>query len=368
MGSARLVALHSALDQAGLAGMALNAGPSLAYMTGLDFHLMERPVVLLVIPGKTPAIVLPQLEAPKLQQAPYPLEPFFYGDTPGDWPVTFARAMDYCALGGGKVGVEPGRMRLLEHGYLQQASPQTSFIDGSILLSGLRAKKDGDELARMRRAVCIAEEALEATLPVIRVGMTEKEVAAELVLQLFRHGSASELPFHPIVAAGPNGANPHAAPGSRQLTAGDLLVIDWGSSYEGYAADLTRTFAVGKVAREMVAIHELVQQANEAGRMAARPGARCREVDQAARQVIAAGGYGESFTHRTGHGLGLECHEEPYIHGASDRLLEVGNTFTVEPGIYLAGRNGVRIEDDLVITDQGAESLSTMTRELRRVG
>jgi Xaa-Pro dipeptidase len=182
---------------------------------------------------------------------------------------------------------------------------------------------------------------------------------------LLRNGSDSELPFAPIVASGSNSANPHAVPTDRKLHEGDLLVIDWGAAYEGYISDLTRTFAIGKVDPEYLKIAELVRQANEAGRAVAKPEINAGEVDRCTRQVIEQGGYGTWFTHRTGHGIGLESHEPPYIFGANQQILLPGMTFTVEPGIYLPGRNGVRIEDNVVITDIGSETLSILSRELK---
>lgn len=220
----------------------------------------------------------------------------------------------------------------------------------------------------MRRAVKIAQDALEATIPLIRIGMTEKELSSELVVQLLKHGSEPEMPFAPIVSGGPNAANPHASPSERRLQAGDLLVVDWGATYDGYISDLTRTFAVGEVDEEYQKIHRIVQDANAAGRAAAGPGVPCASVDKAARDVIEGAGYGQYFTHRTGHGIGMEGHEEPYMRGDNMQLLEPGMAFTVEPGIYLPDRNGVRIEDNVVITDSGVDVLSDMPREIRVVG
>ena len=217
-------------------------------------------------------------------------------------------------------------------------------------------------------AVKIAQDALEATIPSIKVGITEREIASELVVQLLKHGSDSELPFAPIVSAGPNGANPHASPTDRKLQTGDLLVVDWGAAHAGYISDLTRTFAVKEVDAEYEKIHKIVQDANAAGRAAGKPGVPCAAVDNAARDVIERAGYGVYFTHRTGHGIGMEGHEEPYMRGDNMQLLEPGMAFTVEPGIYLPGRNGVRIEDNVVITEDGADVLSDMPREMRVIG
>ncbi len=197
--------------------------------------------------------------------------------------------------------------------------------------------------------------------------MTERDLAAELVLQLLRHGSEPTLPFAPLVAAGPNGANPHATPTERPITPGDLVIVDWGAAYQGYFSDLTRTLAVGEVAPELEHIATVVAEANAAGRRAVQPGSPAGAVDAAARHVIENAGYGPYFIHRTGHGLGMEVHEPPYLYGGNERPLVPGMTFTVEPGIYLPNRGGVRIEDDVVVTEDGGESLSTLPRTLWRL-
>jgi Xaa-Pro dipeptidase len=197
--------------------------------------------------------------------------------------------------------------------------------------------------------------------------MTERELASELVLQLLRQGSDPDLPFFPIVASGPNSANPHAHPTDRRIQEGDLLIVDWGASSGGYFSDITRTFAIGAVAPEFARIAEVVLEANAAARMAAKPESSAAEVDHTARSVITDAGYGEYFIHRTGHGLGLESHEHPYIRSDNPQLLKPGMTFTIEPGIYLTGTAGVRIEDDVVVTPDGSKSLVNLPRELIRL-
>jgi Xaa-Pro dipeptidase len=254
-------------------------------------------------------------------------------------------------------------LRLLEDAFL---NPRIEAAEG--VFAALRMTKDALEIGLMRRAVEIAEHALLATLPTIRIGQSEREIAAELVVQTLRAGSDAELPFAPIVASGPNSALPHAMVTDRTLAAGDLLTLDWGAAHGGYFSDLTRTFAIGAIDPELRTIHELVQAANAAARAATWPGVPAAEIDHAARQVIAAGGYGEYFVHRVGHGLGLEGHEDPSMHGQNETGLEPGMTFTIEPGIYLPGRGGVRIEDNMVVTAEGGESLSSLPRELQVIG
>ncbi|TKB07604.1 Xaa-Pro peptidase family protein [Desulforhopalus sp. IMCC35007] len=355
------------MDEHALAAIAVNAGPSLTYLTGLHFHLMERPVVIVFPCEGKPVIILPQLEKTKLNQLQFDAEVFSYGENPDSWRQVFCEALQDMNLGKQKIGIEPRQLRVLEYELLKQAVA-ADFVDGTPVLAALRAVKGEEEIACMQKAVKIAEDALEATLPLVKVGVDEKEIASELFLQLMRYGSENSLPFSPIVAAGPNGANPHSTPSSRKFMNGDLLIIDWGACWNGYASDLTRTFGIGDTGATEKEIYGLVHRANRAGRLAGGVGVACEEVDRQTREVIEKGGYGQYFTHRTGHGIGLECHEDPYMRQGNGQLLEVGMTYTVEPGIYLPGQNGVRIEDDVLITAQGPVSLSTMTRELRQLG
>jgi len=368
MTQSRLEILNASLRASGLDAVILNPGPTLTHLTGLQFHLMERPVVLMFAKDQDPAIVLPELELQKVASLPYRLQVFAYPENPSEWDGVFRRAAQSLDLDGKRIGVEPRQLRLLEFRYVKAGAPEGDYPDASDLLSSLRLRKDPAEVEAMRGAVKIAQEALEATIPLIKIGMTEKELSSELVVQLLKHGSEPEMPFAPIVSGGPNAANPHASPSGRRLQTGDLLVVDWGATYGGYISDLTRTFAVGEVGEEYRKIHRIVQEANAAGRAAALPGVPCANVDKAARDVIEKFGYGVYFTHRTGHGIGMEGHEEPYMRGDNMQLLEPGMAFTVEPGIYLPNRNGVRIEDNVVITETGADTLSDMPREIRIVG
>jgi Xaa-Pro dipeptidase len=354
--------------EGGLDAVALNPGPTLMYLTGLAFHLMERPTVLLAAPGKTPALVLPELEMQKVKSAGAKLQTFSYNDNPASWPEAFEKAGQALGLVGKRIGVEPTRMRVLELRYLEAALPGSTFVSAEPVLSALRMQKDAQEVEAMRQAVQIAQQALLATIPMIKPGVTEREIAAELLIQLMRAGSNGEMPFQPIVSGGPHSADPHASPGDRPLQIGDLLVIDWGAMYNGYISDLTRTFAIGEVEPEYHRIYELVRMANEAGRAACKPGIPAGAVDAAGREVIEDSGYGKYFFHRIGHGIGMEGHEPPYMFGENQLILKPGMTFTVEPGIYLPGRGGVRIEDNVVITERGSETLSDLPRELITLG
>jgi Xaa-Pro dipeptidase len=360
----RQAKLAHALETAGLDALALNPGPSLVYLTGLHFHLSERPIVVLFTPGKAPAVVLPGFESIKLDGLGFEVQDFGYEEDPLDWARAFAGGAHAAGIAGKRVGVEPRQMRLLETGFMEEAAATAKWVPAEDLIAGLRMYKDETEAAAMRAAARLAEQALEATLPQVRPGMDERELAGELVVQMLRLGSNPRMPFSPIVASGPNSANPHATPSERKIREGDLLLFDWGAAVDDYFSDITRTFAIGEVEPELAKIAGIVKAANTAAREAAGPGVPMQTVDRAARDVIASAGYGDFFTHRTGHGLGMEGHEEPYIRGDNPQLLQPGMTFTIEPGIYLPGRGGVRIEDDVMVTEEGLESFTDLNREL----
>lgn len=340
-------------------------GSSMAYLTGLNFHLMERPTVAFFPKEGLPALVAPGFECSKIAQ-PEAWRVFPWRDEDGP-----AAAFEACCralnLAGKRVGAEELSLRYKEYSLLTTFAPGVTVTPADALIAAMRSLKDADEIARMKAAVVLAETALAHTVPLIKIGMMEKEVAAELVLQMFRAGSES-LPFEPLIQTGPSGASPHAGAGDRRLAAGDMLIMDFGARLHGYVSDITRTFAVGEPDAQSRRIYDLVQQANQAGRAAAGPGVPCQDVDRAARKVIEAVGYGTYFNHRTGHGLGIDGHESPYIVEGNAELLQPGATFTVEPGIYIPDWGGVRIEDDMVITRDGAESLTTFSRDLMVVG
>jgi Xaa-Pro dipeptidase len=346
----------------------INAGPSLRYLTGLEFHLMERPVVLFLKLGKSASMVLPGFESGKLAAIDFQLEPFTYGEDPANWGNSFSKAIEALDLTEDRICVEDTHLRFLELDYLQSAASKANFVSGANIIGSVRERKESEEIEAMRQAAQIAERALAKTLKTFKVGQTEKEISARLVQEILAAGSEPELPFFPIVAGGPNSANPHASISERPVNTGDLLLIDWGASVDGYFSDMTRTFAVGDIDAEFRQIYKAVQAGNAAGRNQVAPGQTCSSVDKATRDVIEATGYGEFFNHRTGHGLGLEAHEMPYIRAGNDKVLETGMTFTVEPGIYLEGRGGVRIEDNVAVSKDGADILTSYPRDLQSIG
>lgn len=367
MNEKRLQKLQTELKKAGLDGLALVPGPNMVYISHIHSHVSERPIVLFLFAEQPPAIVMPNLEAMKAEQVDVPAERIFGWSDDEGYMGAFERASAALGLDGMRLGVEALHMRVLELGILQQVAPTVQISHAEPIMSALRLVKDADEIAAMERAIVVAQDAMTALLPQIKIGMTEKQVAA-LLTRLLLEGGADSIAFGPIVSTGPNGASPHAVPTERPLQFGDMLVIDWGCFVDGYPSDITRTFAVGQVDAEMRRVYNAVKLANEQGKLAAVPGATGRAVDRAAREVIDEAGYGDYFIHRTGHGLGLEVHEPPFMMEGNVEPMSSGNVVTVEPGIYLPGKGGVRIEDDVVITADGHRSLTTFSRELTVVG
>ena len=367
MNRQRLEQLRSLMADNGLDGIALVPGPNMLYFSGISSHVSERPIILFLPVAGEPAIIIPTLEAMKARDAGISEKRIFGWNDQEGYKAAFQQVVTDLQLASWTLGVETLYMRVLEYELLQQFAPGVHIIHAEPSIYALRAIKDRTEIAAMEKAVMIAENAITALLPKIKIGMSEKQVAALLTQELLS-GGAEALAFGPIVASGPNSASPHAWPTDRPLQDGDLLVVDWGVTIDGYPSDITRTFAVGEIDDELKQIYDTVKLANKMGKQAAKPGATGQDVDRAARKVIDDAGYGEQFFHRTGHGLGLEGHEVPNMVEGNLEPLIPGNVFTVEPGIYLSGRGGVRIEDDIVVTQDGCLSLTTFTRDLISIG
>jgi len=368
MSQQRLNRVIQALHTHRLDGLALMPDANLTYLSGLTFHKGKRLSLALVpADGSPPCFVIPALEHGRAEATAHiPMRYFPWHDAEG--PAGALAAAVSAAFGpaarGCTLALEYASLRVMELRALEAVIPDLRTRDATPILAALRMVKDAEELATIERAVQIVETALERTIAQIRPGMTERQVSRLCSEAILAAGAEGES-FENIVASGPNAANPHHSNTDRALQPGDLVILDCGARYGGYISDITRTIAIGEPGVEARRIYDLVLQANAAGRAAARPGASGAEIDAAARQVIEQGGYGAFFIHRTGHGIGLETHEPPDIVAGSNEPLPAGVTFTVEPGIYLPGVTGARIEDDVVISADGARSLTTFGRELR---
>lgn len=342
----------------GVDAVALVPGTNLNYFTGLDFFLSERPVIALITP-ETVGVVLPVLELLKLEGRD-DLAPraFAWGDEEG-YEGAFARALADLGLTGKRLGIDGMTMRVTEALTFTRLDPSLQLVPVERALIGIRAIKTPAENAEQRRAIAISEAALAQLLTEVQPGMTERQIARRLT-DLQMEGGATGMAFGTLVQTGPNASNPHGSTTDRVLQEGEALLIDFGCIAGGYVSDITRTFCLGAAPAKLQEIYDIVLAANSAARAAAGPGVPMSAVDRAAREVITAAGYGEYFTHRTGHGLGTDGHEPiPQIAGNVEDLLQPGMTFTIEPGIYLPGFGGVRVEDNMLITADGAESMTS---------
>lgn len=359
----RVARLQQELKARGTQCAAFLPGPNLHYLTGLEFHLMERPTVGFFPAEGRPVFAIPGLESAKFEgdtTVDYDVDLFTYSDEDGPDEAFRAAMADLPEIA--ELAVEFLRMRVTELRLVQRHAPNAVLQNADPIMDALRLYKDTAEIEKMQKAIDITEQALRDVVENVKLGDTESEIAGRLRIKLIEYGGGA-LPFEPIVLIGPRAALPHGAPGERPLRAGDVLLIDYGTSYESYISDVTRTFVAGMpLTGKYKAVYEAVEAANKAGREAAGPGVPCQDVDRAARKAIEDAGFGEYFIHRTGHGIGIDAHERPYILEGNEAVLEPGMTFTVEPGIYIPGEIGVRIEDDMLITENGARSLTKYER------
>lgn len=357
-----------------LEAVVIMPGPNMFYLTGLEMHLSERPSMLFFPVHGQPFAYCPAFEVERVAGGAGIERVFAWGEEEGPAGV-LQRALSSSGLGSGVLGVEYRYMRVLERELLARAvadgpaamggpRPDLRYEDAGVILAELRMAKDAGEIALMERAAEFADAGARAAHAAIRPGVTERQVAAYMEQELQKLGA--EPPFHISIASGPRSAVPHAGATDRVMQEGELCWVDFVCFHQGYAADITRTYAVGKLSGELAEIYAVCLEAQARARAEARPGMSGAQVDSIARRYITDKGYGQYFTHRTGHGLGLEVHEEPYIVGSNHRPLKVGHTFTIEPGVYIPGVGGVRIEDDVVMEADGVRSLTRYERDLRR--
>ncbi|MEV5985352.1 aminopeptidase P family protein [Streptomyces sp. NPDC052051] len=346
---------------AGLDGLLIAPGPDLVWLTGYRPVETERLTLLVLRAGQDPVLVVPTLEAPDAAAAVGAPALTLRDWTDGQDPYQAAGSLLDAT---GRYGISDNAWALHLLG-LRDRLPDSDHIALTRALPMLRAVKDAAELDRLAAAGAAADATYEEIRKVSFGGRREREVAADLA-DLLRQFGHEQVDFT-IVASGPNGANPHHEAGERVIERGDMVVLDFGGLKHGYGSDTSRTVHVGEPTDEERRVHALVHAAQEAGCRAVRPGAACQDVDRAARAVIADAGYGEYFIHRTGHGIGVTTHEPPYMIEGEEQPLVPGMCFSVEPGIYLPGRFGVRIEDIVTVTEDGGRRLNTTAREMALV-
>lgn len=352
--SHRIEQARAAMASHGVDALLLSIGTDLPYLTGYEAMPSERMTMGVITPSEA-AIVVPQLEAPRVEQRSG-LEVLPWGET--EDPIALVAKLAG-APGRVAVGAQTWSGFLIS---LQQAMPGSEYLDATAVMRNLRIVKDESEIDLLRRAAA-AVDAVVARLRVMSfAGRSEAEVAGDIAAMTVEEGH--DVASFGIVASGPNAASPHHEPGGRVIGEGDSIVIDFGGRLRGYCSDTTRTFHVGAPAPDFVSAYTTLQAAQAAGRAAAGPGVPAQSVDRAARRVIDEAGWGEWFIHRLGHGIGLDVHEDPYLVEGNEESLQPGMAFSVEPGIYMPQQWGMRIEDIVVCTDDGAESLNNSPRSL----
>ncbi|MFG2450916.1 aminopeptidase P family protein [Streptomyces sp. NPDC048512] len=356
--AARMRRAAEAAADAGLDGVLVAPGPDMVWLTGYRPVETERLTLLVLRAGQDPALVVPTLEAPDAAKSTGAPALTLHEWTDGTNPYEAAAPLIAPA---GRYGISDNGWALHLLG-LQKRLPGTRYAALTEALPMLRAVKDAAELERLAAAGAAADAAFEEIRKVTFAGRREAEVSADLADLLRRFGH-SQVDFT-IVASGPNGADPHHEADERVIEHGDMVVLDFGGLKDGYGSDTSRTVHVGEPDDEERAVHDIVRAAQEAGVRAVRPGAACQDIDRAARAVIEEAGYGKYFIHRTGHGIGVTTHEPPYMVEGEEQPLVPGMCFSVEPGIYLPGRFGVRIEDIVTVTEDGGRRLNNTSREM----
>ncbi|MBA2956255.1 M24 family metallopeptidase [Nocardioides sp. MAH-18] len=360
--AARMARVVADGHAAGVDGVLVTPGPDLVWLTGYQpTAITERLTMLFLTTDREPTLLVPTLERPDAERA---------DGTAATTVVDWLDGADPYAAASGLLRPD-GRYAISDSAWamhllgLQTALPRTAYDSVTARLPMLRAVKDANELARLEAAGAAADATYEQILDVRFSGRTETDVAADLADLLRQHGH-EQVDFT-VVGSGPNGANPHHEAGDRTIEVGDCVVLDFGGLMDGYGSDTSRTVCVGEPTDQIREVHEVVRLAQQAGVDAVRPGVACQDVDRAARQVIADAGYGERFIHRTGHGIGVTTHEPPYMIEGEELPLVPGMCFSVEPGVYLPGSFGVRIEDIVTVTEDGGRRLNNTDRHLRVV-
>lgn len=356
----RLARARARMAEIGVDALLLSVGPDLPYLTGYEAMPLERLTMLVVRPVGEPVLVVPRLEAPRVEPEPelFVVEAWDETDDPVTRVATIAG--DACRVA---IGDQTWARFVLA---LQRALPDAEFVPARDVMAPLRVVKDAAEVEALRGAARAVDAIAVAMRDRPFAGRREIDVHRELVERMLEAGH--ERANFAIVAAGENAASPHHEPSDRTIRDGDVVLCDFGGTMRGYCSDITRMFVVGEPTAEVRDAYGVLVEAQEAGVRAATVGTPCAEVDAAARRVIADAGLGEHFVHRTGHGIGTEAHEDPYIVAGNAAPLAPGHAFSIEPGIYVSGRFGLRLEDIVVATTEGPVRLNGAPRDLAVVG
>ena len=348
-----------------LDAVALVPGANFRRLFNANFHQNERPLMVLIPLEGEPCAIVPNLELGSFNAIGFEGEVFDWMDQSG-YQSAFDAMLGQSNIK--RIGVEGQAMRVFVHHAMLAANAKLEIVDAQREIAALRLCKNTNEIAALRKAVSVSERALQSTIEQVRVGMSEKQIESVLVQNLFSAG-ADEMSFDPIVAAADNSAKPHAsARADYKVKAGDTLLLDFGARVDGLCADITRTFFIQQCNDEQRAVYETVLAANVAGCAAVQPGATAHHIDDVTTAVLEASKYSDRIRTKTGHGLGRDIHEDPYIMRGNKDVLESGMVFTIEPGLYKLNAFGIRIEDDILVTDDGCELLTSFDKSLTFIG
>lgn len=332
------------------------------YVSGFRSNPHERLLGVLILQDAEPLMILPQMEVPDAKNAGWNFDVVGHQDTDQPWQL-LKQAIENKKITPSQIAIEKSHMTVERLEAIQELYPDVTFTRLDDQLNSMRVVKDANELAILREAAAYADYAIEVGVSEIAEGKTELEILTAIELALKKKG-ISHMSFDTMVLSGPKTASPHGKPGDRKIQKGDLVLFDLGVIYKGYCSDITRTVAFGEPSTKQKEVYETVRKAEQAAVDAVKPGVKAMELDKIARDIITEAGYGEFFTHRLGHGLGISVHEFPSVTGNNEMELIEGMVFTIEPGIYDPSITGVRIEDDVVVTKDGVEVLTKYPKEL----
>ncbi|NQX71300.1 aminopeptidase P family protein [Paenibacillus alba] len=355
--------LNALIENEGLDIAFITLPKLIYYFTGFYSDPHERFMALVCVKGEEPFLFVPVLDHEKAARVSSVKAIFSHKDEENPYAVLKTHLGSHIS----KIGIQADHLNVKRYLALMEITGAEAAIDIEPMLNSIRRVKGEDEVAIIKRAIGCIEEVIRTTLPLIKPGVTELDIVAEMEYRMKRLG-ADGPSFDTMVLAGEKSGLPHGVPGNDRVREGELLLIDTGVFVDGYASDITRTFAVGEISAKHKDIYDAVLQANLRMIEAGRPGVAIGSLDTAAREVIANRGYGEYFITRAGHGLGLEIHEYPSIYGGNPDPLIEGMVYTAEPGIYISGLGGVRIEDNVLVTANGVEVLTSFPKELTVIG
>lgn len=332
------------------------------YVSGFKSNPHERLLGVVIFQDAAPLLICPKMEVPDAKAAGWAFDIVAHQDTDNPWHL-LRQAIETKGITISKLAIEKSHMTVERLEALQELFPATAFARLDDELNSMRVVKDERELEILRKAASYADYAIEVGVSEIAEGKTELEILTAIELALKKKG-ISHMSFDTMVLSGPKTASPHGKAGDRKIQKGDFVLFDLGVVYEGYCSDITRTVSFGEPNDAQKEVYETVRKAEQAAVDAVKPGVRAMDLDKIARDVISDAGYGEFFTHRLGHGLGISVHEFPSVTGTNEMALIEGMVFTIEPGIYDPSITGVRIEDDVVVTKDGVEVLTKYPKEL----